>query len=147
MPLIKSHTDEAREKNIKEMIAAGHDPKQAVAAGYANQRKYKKMAEGGMVAHNDPSEQDKIIGETSDPHDGLYDMMDDSHREQQLDEVPEKSGSLAEALHGRDNPSNGHVDSDIDEEETVNMPESHFAEMAKMAILKKKKKPIDASEA
>jgi|WetSurMetagenome_2_1015567.scaffolds.fasta_scaffold289440_2 hypothetical protein len=49
MPLIKSHTDEAREKNIKEMIASGHDPEQAVAAGYANQRKYKKMAEGGIL--------------------------------------------------------------------------------------------------
>jgi len=28
MPLIESGTDEAREKNIEEMIKAGHDPKQ-----------------------------------------------------------------------------------------------------------------------
>jgi len=40
MPLEKSGSKEAREKNIEEMIKAGHDPKQAVAAGYANQRKY-----------------------------------------------------------------------------------------------------------
>lgn len=39
MPLIKSKSNKVREKNIKEMIASGHDPKQAVAAGYAVQRK------------------------------------------------------------------------------------------------------------
>lgn len=143
MPLIKSHSDEARKKNIEEMIRSGHEPEVATAAAYANQKKYKKMAEGGMVSANDPEKQDDIIGETSDDHEGLYEMMDDSHREQQLSSVPEKNGSLAEALHGKDNPSNGHVDSDLDGEDTVDMPETHFAEMAKMAIFKKKKKPIE----
>lgn len=38
MPLIKSPTDEARQKNIAEMIHSGHPINQAVAAGYANQR-------------------------------------------------------------------------------------------------------------
>lgn len=38
MPLIKSSSNEARQTNIKEMIAAGHKPDQAVAASYANQR-------------------------------------------------------------------------------------------------------------
>jgi len=74
MPLIKSHTDEARQKNIQEMIDAGHDPKQAVAAGYAMQRKYKKMYEGGHVlddydedASSDmDQEADRSLGELRD---------------------------------------------------------------------------------
>lgn len=40
MPLIKSGSKEAREKNIHEMIQSGHEPRQAVAAAYSNQRKY-----------------------------------------------------------------------------------------------------------
>lgn len=38
MPLIKSGSNAARETNIKEMIDAGHPPRQAVAAAYHNQR-------------------------------------------------------------------------------------------------------------
>ena len=38
MPLIKSPSDEARQKNIAEMIHSGHPINQAVAAGYSNQR-------------------------------------------------------------------------------------------------------------
>lgn len=38
MPLIKSASKKARQKNIAEMIENGHDPKQAVAASYRNQR-------------------------------------------------------------------------------------------------------------
>lgn len=38
MPLIKSPSDAARQKNIKEMIEAGHPVNQAVAASYHNQR-------------------------------------------------------------------------------------------------------------
>jgi hypothetical protein len=38
MPLIKSASDEARQTNIKEMIASGHPVNQAVAASYHNQR-------------------------------------------------------------------------------------------------------------
>jgi len=40
MPLIKSTSKKARQKNIEEMIAAGHPVKNSVAAGYSNQRKY-----------------------------------------------------------------------------------------------------------
>lgn len=42
MPLIKSGSKAAREKNIKKEIAAGKDPKQAVAIAYATQRAAKK---------------------------------------------------------------------------------------------------------
>ena len=41
MPLKKSATKEARQENIEEMIKAGHEPKQAVAAAYDNQRRVK----------------------------------------------------------------------------------------------------------
>jgi hypothetical protein len=50
VPLHKGHSKEVIQKNIDEMIAAGHDPKQAVAAAYSNARKYKKMSDGGMVS-------------------------------------------------------------------------------------------------
>jgi hypothetical protein len=39
MPLIKSKSKQAREKNIRTEIDAGKDPKQAVAIGYAEQRR------------------------------------------------------------------------------------------------------------
>lgn len=39
MPLEKSSTNEARSRNIAEMVHSGHPVKQAVAAAYANQRK------------------------------------------------------------------------------------------------------------
>lgn len=38
MPLIKSASKAARERNIKTEIAAGKPPKQAVAIGYSVQR-------------------------------------------------------------------------------------------------------------
>jgi hypothetical protein len=41
MPLEKSGSDAARQRNIAEMIKSGHPPNQAVAAGYANQRAHK----------------------------------------------------------------------------------------------------------
>jgi len=42
MPLIKSTTKKARQKNIKREIAAGKPPKQAVAIAYAVQRKARR---------------------------------------------------------------------------------------------------------
>jgi len=39
MPLIRSASNKARSENIKEMIRAGHSPRQAAAASYRNQRK------------------------------------------------------------------------------------------------------------
>lgn len=42
MPLIKSGSDKARQKNIEKEIASGKDPKQAVAIGYSVQREAKK---------------------------------------------------------------------------------------------------------
>ncbi len=42
MPLFPGLSKKTREKNIQEMIEAGHDPKQAVAAAYAKQREAKE---------------------------------------------------------------------------------------------------------
>ena len=38
MPLIKSKSEKAFHQNIKEMVAAGHPVKQAVAAAYSEKR-------------------------------------------------------------------------------------------------------------
>jgi hypothetical protein len=47
MPLIKSASKKAREKNIAKEIAAGKPPRQAVAIGYAVQRRAKKGGKRG----------------------------------------------------------------------------------------------------
>lgn len=41
MPLIKSKSNKAREKNIEEMIHAGHSTQQSIAAAYSVQREAK----------------------------------------------------------------------------------------------------------
>jgi hypothetical protein len=47
MPLIKSGSKEARSSNIADMIRAGHPRDQAVAAAYANQRRYARKGRKG----------------------------------------------------------------------------------------------------
>jgi len=42
MPLSKGKSDKAREANIQREIAAGKNPRQAVAIGYAQQRRNKE---------------------------------------------------------------------------------------------------------
>lgn len=42
MPLIRSVQNSARQKNIEREIAAGKDPKQAVAIAYSVQREARK---------------------------------------------------------------------------------------------------------
>jgi hypothetical protein len=50
MPLSNGTSRESREKNIKTEIAAGKDPKQAVAIGYAKQRENIAKKASGDVA-------------------------------------------------------------------------------------------------
>lgn len=52
MPLSEGSSKEARQENIKKEIAAGKDPKQAVAIGYAKQRENagKKGSQDGIAA-------------------------------------------------------------------------------------------------
>jgi len=47
MPLIKSASKKARQVNIEREIAAGKKPSQAVAIGYAVQRRAKKGGKRG----------------------------------------------------------------------------------------------------
>lgn len=55
MPLIKSKTNKAREKNIDKEIAAGKNPKQAVAIGYSEQRRARRgTSEGFMPRRKEP---------------------------------------------------------------------------------------------
>lgn len=49
MPLFKGKSKKAFEQNIKAEIAAGKDPKQAVAIAYSIKRHSPKMAEGGQI--------------------------------------------------------------------------------------------------
>jgi len=51
MPLSSGTSKESREKNIKTELAAGKDPKQAVAIGYAKQRE-KHREEGQWRRRN-----------------------------------------------------------------------------------------------
>jgi hypothetical protein len=50
MPLVRSGSEEALQENIRDMIAAGHPRDQALAAAYANQRKFAKAAGGRTPA-------------------------------------------------------------------------------------------------
>lgn len=43
MPLIKSKTKKARQKNIRELIKSGKPPKQAVAIAYETQRRARRV--------------------------------------------------------------------------------------------------------
>ncbi len=44
MPLIKSKSNSARNKNIHEMVKAGHPIREAIAASYSVQRKAKEKS-------------------------------------------------------------------------------------------------------
>lgn len=59
MPLIKSPSNTARETNIKEMIQAGHEPRQAVAAAYHNQREAQRHTHHERQAEHHAREKEK----------------------------------------------------------------------------------------
>ena len=70
MPLKKGHSQEVIGHNIKEMINAGHKPKQAIAAALATARKYKKMAAGGVVEGTEHYDDGR-----DEVHRSLYEMQ------------------------------------------------------------------------
>jgi len=47
MPLVKSASEKAVSRNIREMVKAGHPHKQAVAAALDTQRRAKAQGKGG----------------------------------------------------------------------------------------------------
>jgi len=152
MPLIKSHTDEARQKNIEEMIKAGHEPKQAVAAAYANQRKYKKMYDGGAVEKDYADEEEEIESQIQDSNRGLYELQEASHLDKQIGDGAEKHEMLAHALgkrehRAKDKEVGTEMGSDEIPSEVVALPASHYAEQAQELLKKRKKiKNIDTTE-
>lgn len=54
MPLKQSASNKAREENVKQEIAAGKDPKQAVAIGYAVQRRVRAIQASREAANPMP---------------------------------------------------------------------------------------------
>jgi hypothetical protein len=60
MPLKKGKSHDVIAGNIKELVGAGHDPKQAVAIALSHSRKY---AEGGEVMDDEDEMLNRTIGE------------------------------------------------------------------------------------
>jgi hypothetical protein len=60
MPLKHGTSPEVVSGNIKELIRAGHAPKQAVAAALAHKRKSQKMSSGGMAGYADGGDVGKV---------------------------------------------------------------------------------------
>jgi len=89
MPMIKGHSHEVISSNIKELVKAGHPLKQAIAASLSHARKYKKMAEGGMIEEGSPEDIDlqegtaHRVGEPINPEgedqDGLSESIDEEN--------------------------------------------------------------------
>lgn len=80
MPLKNGHSKEVVNSNIKEMVAAGHPVKNAVAASLAMARKSKKMAMGGMVDDDEGSVESagEPVYPENDDAEGLSDSVMDA---------------------------------------------------------------------
>jgi len=113
------------------------DPKEAMAIKMIKERKKKKMAQGGLL-QDDSEEESEIESSTGDgPFRGVLQLQEDSHSENVR---PYEYDPMIAALKGADHSKNGGPDSDIDEEETVALPESHFAAQAERLIQARKKR-------
>lgn len=105
--MMKGHSKEVVSNNIKEMVKAGHKPKQAIAAALASARKYKKMADGGQAAPNDGQNttQTSAPGSGTDNSNGVYNPNSD-------DSEQSAKNSIA---HGFGMAAGGLIDDDMDE--------------------------------
>ncbi len=114
MPLIKSGKKEAVGQNIKEMMKSGYKSKQAIAASLSNQRKYKMMAEGGMVDDDLDSEHERSLYELMAQGDQMpvaspevekeqMSLASKLHEEHEAME-PYASGGLVEPMSGEEEP-------------------------------------------
>ena len=86
MPLKKGHAPEVVSSNIREMIAAGHPRKQAVAAALASARHSRKMAKGGMV--------DEYVDDNPSNS-----PMHEMHESAEMEKSEQEDKLLADALH------------------------------------------------
>lgn len=100
MPLMKGHSPEVVSGNIKELVKSGRKPKQAVAIALSNARKYKKMAEGGMVEDDEEMENPhngdmNVGGDMGEAGEAIYPKDDD---DQGLSNNVMDAQALAEGL-------------------------------------------------
>ncbi len=78
MPLEKGKSPEAFKHNLKAEIKAGKPMKQSLAIAYSMKKKAKKMAQGGVVEHEEPSaieEDDKELNQHADPFDNIVERV------------------------------------------------------------------------
>lgn len=165
MPLQKGHSSEVVSKNIKELVKAGHDPKQAVAIALATKRKYKKMADGGMVEdemeespvpsypmHSDNEGLSPSVEAVSDENEDLqserYAANDNTHTFEADDNVsgskinkgglvqPETTGEMLGTKPDLAWINNGPEDSAA----RANAPSMGLSDEAKLALMAKKAK-------
>ena len=133
MPLIDSPSKEARQSNIEELIKAGHDPEQAVAIGYAHQRKMHKMSAGGEVA---PPTQETTYDQDDGGHRNLVELNDDSN---DVDMDDDSEDGMAEAL-AKGGPVQQMAPVATEQKQEISpVMGSGLSEDQKAAIMKKKK--------
>ena len=111
MPMKPGHSRQVVSQNIKEMVASGHKPRQAIAAALANARKSKKMAEGGMV---DSELQNDALGSVDSAHDegeAGEPINPDGSDQQGLSANVVDVQALAKALQEADHKSNNNSNS------------------------------------
>lgn len=100
MPLKKGTSHEVVQQNIKEMVSAGHEPKQAVAAAMAMKRKSHMMAMGGMI---DPDDDEGLgTNNSEDAQRSLAEIQIQGNSKSQdvaNPEMQEDSDHLAKALY------------------------------------------------
>lgn len=118
MPLKKGFKPEIVSGNVRELVSSGYKPKQAVAIALSQSRKFKKMAEGGMVEE----------GDMEIPRD-LYELNADSQQPETVanpeehDESMRFADALRKEAESRDGSmammaDGGLVEDDMDMEET-----------------------------
>lgn len=137
MPLKKGRSPDVVQSNIKELIAAGHSQKQAVAAALAEKRKH--MAHGGLV--DDDEDDDKELETPTEIQHAMQYEPDEvgGHKElaaslrDQLDEV--QGFSDGGEVEDEPNPAEPGV-----AVETHIPPPANVSDEAKLAIEERKKK-------
>lgn len=165
MPLMKGHKPEVVSKNIKELIGSGRDPKQAIAIALSSARKYKKMADGGMVDDDEGLESSddesavRSIAELQDEADmnpsHVASPEEEDHSRMLAKALYDKSeeaemmsdGGMVEEPHGTDEPDEAKV---AETEEPVSVmpkgpgakseaPMSELSQLALKALEEKKR--------
>lgn len=155
MPMKKGHSPEVVRQNVREMISAGHAPKQAIAAALSNARKYKKMADGGMVDMDDDEGMGTDNSEGAERSLGELNEQGAYHPEQVASpEQEEFSSHLAKALYKKSEEEGmmkyadgGLVEGDTyDNMEVANKPSEDMMDSTEEPMSDEPMKPSDHRE-